>query len=656
MPKRTREHRLADEAVRAFAEAIEPRLHFYERPQPEYGIDGDVEAFDADELATGLQFFVQVKGTDEPDRCKALAVTVSMETADYYRAAPMPVLMGRFHAPSRELYLRWFHQYDPYGSRAGEKTLTFRWQPVDRLDAGTAERLIADAQAFYELRSTMLALPRPLHVVGDGAHGVSEAELRIALRAEAAAAADLVEVAAGAPPAGAACVVLTADELSAALATVTGATLHVREGLYDDTALARQFAVDALVLLALAFERLGQDAIAARLAAAFLPRSVMAADLEVAGALAACMARAHRIGEALALAEQLDDPDNPELSDSGFAFGLAVLSAGSLSSEEAAAYERVLKLRMKRRKKTHPQDAGRAAMNLATFHRSRQRYDKAASYYETALRLDPGYADRAHYWYERGGALWGTRQHERGAEAYRRARDLGTSEPLALALEADCLMHAGLYGDALERFEQFAEHCQADDGEYRLKARAIRHLIEVTGLRDQDRHTEQALRVVEQDADSAGGWIHLSMRQLQHDALWGSAWLNIGVARSELGEEKAALESHIVSTILIPADYEAWCNAIFAALNCGEPDTVEDLLLVGRRLGGDELIDELLQRSKQLPGELPVHFARAVDETLSERGGGSAPEVKLRMISEDGRVEEVLLDEGREKPAGARDR
>ncbi|MBW3653490.1 MAG: DUF4365 domain-containing protein [Actinobacteria bacterium] len=56
-----------EESERAFCGALGATLKFHERLQLEYGIDGDVEHFAHDGSATGLHFFVRLKGTDEPD-------------------------------------------------------------------------------------------------------------------------------------------------------------------------------------------------------------------------------------------------------------------------------------------------------------------------------------------------------------------------------------------------------------------------------------------------------------------------------------------------------------------------------------------------------------------------------------------------------------
>jgi len=532
MPQRSRSHRLEDESSRAFEAAIDPAFTFHPRPQPEYGIDGDVEEFDDQGRATGLHFFVQLKGTDEQDLAKALAVPIRQDTADYYRSVDLPVLMVYYHAPSRTLFTRWFHQYDPYEGRGGTKTLTFRWQPEDVWEPAKATAVAADARAFLDLRAASLQLPRPIHLVTTGAFGLAAAELSLAVRATVRERSDVIELRGGPPEPGSASIEIGEEQIRVDLAKVTGATLHFDGRPVDVT--PEQLAIDAMTLVALAFERVGQDDLASRLAATYFARSSLASELDAAFALAASMARAHRVAEALELSERLDDPDSEALEGTALVFGFpALYKAMSLSEAERLQYEEVLKRRAKRRKKTHPVAAARAYMNLASFNRSRHRWDTAASYYELARKLDPDYTSRAHYWFEYGGALWGTGRYTKGAEAYQRAGQLGTSNPKAAALEADCLMFAGDYEAALELFETFNASNPDDDGEYRLKARAVGAIVRRLEIKRQERDTTNVLRpAATGDPATDHAWAEMSLRQLALDALWGSAWLNLGLERS----------------------------------------------------------------------------------------------------------------------------
>lgn len=650
MPTRPRSHWIDPEAVRAFEEAAAPVFNFYERPQPEYGIDGEVEEFDEDDRATGLHFFVQLKGTDEADLDKALGVDIKVDTANYYRAAPLPVLMVRYHAPSKALYARWFHQYDPYDGRGGVKTLRFRWRADDLWLGDTSSNLAEDARAFLELRKASLRLPRPVHLVTSGAFGLTPAEISIALRAAGSGRADLIDVRSGPPPAGEAWIAVSDSEIRADLAKVTAATLHIPDSSYAELADAEQVAIDSLTLLALAFERLGQDDTTSRLAATYFARSTLVTDLDVAFGLSSSMARAHRIAEALELSDALDDVGKEELQEVALVFGFPAMSKlTSLSDVETAQYERVLKNRVKRRKKTDRGGAGRAYMNLANFNRALQRWDAAANYYREARKLDPAYDQRAHYWYELGGALFGTGQYGKAAQAYERSIELGTNEPLASALQADALMFAGKYAEALELFDTFNEQHPEDDGEYRLKARACRTIVERLGLSEQERSIGRALKAGKgPDPKTPDEWTDMALRQLGADALWGSAWLNLGLSDHDNGDNRAALESFIAATVLLVRDYETWQNAMFTAFVLLEIDTLRDLVVSGRRMGGDPLISFVVAAAAEPNSPVPRReFIGAVDALLAEHPARERRGITVRLLREDGSVDEIAIQDER---------
>lgn len=645
MPKRTRQHQLSEQSERAFSGALGATLKYHERPQLEYGIDGDVEHFAHDGSATGLHFFVQLKGTDEPDLSRALAEPIPVETANYYRRASMPVLMVRYHAHTRALYGRWFHQYDPYYGRGGTKTLTFRWQASDLFDVDTPARLAAEASAFYEIRKAAIRLPLQLYVVYDNSLGFEESELRIAVRELVAERRDVLKLANGPPPPGAVSVEVRTDAICAHLGSVTASTLHLPKTPDEDFE-AEQAALEALVQISLALERVGHDALAARLAATYLPRSALASNLDVAFALAAAMGRSDRIGEALALSEELDDPDAPGRAESGFVFGLAaLLTSDRLSPRDATEYEAVLQRRIERRRATRPREAGVAAMNLATYLRSRSRHDEAIARYQEAVELDSGYEQRAHYFFELAGSLFLARRFEDSAIAYQRAIELGTDQPDAVALYADALLYAGEYRRAHTELSAYlsTEAAECDDGEYRLKAFAVAYLLERLGIERQPRSTEDALRVKGgKNPTDARGWEQLSFAQLQRDALWGSAWLNLAVCDRAAGRPEDGLCCDVLSTLLMPQDHEAWRNAIFAAVEAQELDLVTDLLVVGQRTAGPPLTRYLIEQVKALPDPVRTAFLGIIDDTLAKTHERLRRPVSLRMLSEDGVIEHSL--------------
>lgn len=646
MPQRPRSHRIEDESRRVLEAAVDPHFRFYPRTPPEYGIDGELEEFDDQDRGTGLHFYAQLKATDEPDLARALAVSIDLDTANYYRAAPLPVLMVRYVAANESLYCRWFHQYDPYYGRGGAQTLTFRWQPTDQLEDETVAGLADDARAFLELGAAALRLPRPVYLTSVEAFGFDPAELGLAFRAAARERPAEVVPVGGRAPAGAIEVQIGADEIRVDLAKVTGAALHIVEPGYPGTFGAEQVAVDSMVLLALAFERVGQDELVSRFASTFLARSSFASDIDVAFAVSAAMSRAHRILEALELSDAFDDPDSEEMAEVAQVFGFpALYKARSLSERELTAHIETLRLRAKRRK-GNPHAAAEAYMNLANCYRALNRWAPAVSHYKRVLKLDPAYADRAYYWFELGGALWGTDQFDQGAEAYARAIELGTDEPLAPALQADALLFAGRYAEALTLFRGL-KLGDADDGEYRLKTRVSQAIVERLGIAQQRRRTKRAIAAAPvSELDNAHAWQQAASAQLALDALWGSAWLNMGLSEDELGFPERALDSFIAATVLIPQDHEAWIRALIGAFRLDEDVIFDDLVRCGLRLGGDPLMADVLSTAREPAFPVPrVDFVQQIERTVSQAATRPRPGFTVRMIQPDGSVETITIEE-----------
>src|SRR4030043_1323937 len=100
MVKRPRSHQLEDESWRALSNSI-PNQWVLRKPQPDYGIDGEVEIFDESGSSTGLLFFVQLKGTDTKEKAKALSCRMQLKTLRYYKSLLLPVLLIRYHSPSK---------------------------------------------------------------------------------------------------------------------------------------------------------------------------------------------------------------------------------------------------------------------------------------------------------------------------------------------------------------------------------------------------------------------------------------------------------------------------------------------------------------------------------------------------------------------------
>jgi tetratricopeptide (TPR) repeat protein len=647
MPLSPASHRRERESQAAFELLLGDKF-VYRREEPDYAIDGVAEEIDDEDRLTGLRFYVQLKSTADTDLEKALAISLKLADRDYYRSLSLPTLMVLYHEPTKTFYLRWVSEYDPYYGRGGKKTFTFRWQESDAWREGRADELIAEARVFREVRSPNPPLPRPLHVVSQSAFGLSETELLYVFRDAAESCSDVIEIRSGPPTDGAAWVEISEAEVSVNLAKVTGAVLHI-DADYDPGELGSALAIDGLLMAAPAFANVDQFEIASRLISELAPKSLLLRDAGIAMALQGIMAGARRIRESLRIADQLDRSEDTAIRETSIAFTFPALKFGSdLGKEDAAFHRKTLRSRINRRK--HDDDstgAAREMVNLANLHRRRAEGRKAVHLYNEARKADPEYEQRAYYWHELGGVLWMERRYEEAANAYRRAIEIG-GEPIADALYADCLMYAGQYAEARGLFETFnAAHPDLAD-EYRLKKIALDVIVDGLNIEDQQRDMEAAVKASPRfDNDTPAETIIAgSLRQLQLDALWSSAWYNLGVASGRSGASDKALLAFIAGTILMPeVDMDPWTHAIFYAWNAGEKDLLRDILMTARRQSGTSFLKALVKFTRQQIADFPgEELLREVDSILADSPVHHAGGYRIRLIGTEGVEEFDILD------------
>ncbi len=151
MPRRPREHVLETESLRALRTAL-PAEWTTEPVSRDYGLDVRVEIFEGG-VATGLAFWVQLKGTDEPNLPRALRESFKVTTLNYLAAQADPVLLVRFHAPHGRLFGAWLHRRAVTLKRAGQKSVTVGWTLQQEFDLSSAPRLADRARRFRRLGS-----------------------------------------------------------------------------------------------------------------------------------------------------------------------------------------------------------------------------------------------------------------------------------------------------------------------------------------------------------------------------------------------------------------------------------------------------------------------------------------------------------------------
>jgi tetratricopeptide (TPR) repeat protein len=175
MTKRPRSHRLESES-RTALRAIFPSAWTIQDIVHDYGLDERVEVFDAQGIATGLVFYVQLKATDISDLRRALRVRVDLEHFEYWNRLQAPVLVALWHAPTKRLFWRWAHHHCPYADLNTHQvkpdgsvrpSATMRFSARGLWNAADAGALVEEVRYLQKLHAGNLHLPQ---VVGVTVH------------------------------------------------------------------------------------------------------------------------------------------------------------------------------------------------------------------------------------------------------------------------------------------------------------------------------------------------------------------------------------------------------------------------------------------------------------------------------------------------------
>lgn len=333
-PKRPRQHQLESESRIAFQKKLHSQWLFQDIFPPEYGLDGRVEIFDKTDLATGLMFFVQLKGTDERELKNALAVQIEIPTCEYYRSLDLPVLIVRYHAPTNKLYVKWFHAYDPYYGKNAKKSITFRLSVEDEWQEETAARLVSDLEAFRQLRSPNLAFPIKFTITlkEQYVHGGAAAQIEVEIRKALEKFSKFIAISNILSTKAHGSILISNHQTEIYLASGNGCTIHTSKKHSNEINLF-EFAYDVIIGIAIALNNAGHSNIAAKLFAEFGASSSLISQPEVVLIAVRCMIMAHRFAEALQLSEKLLDTEAFQFHSNMLAVP-ALLHSESISENE----------------------------------------------------------------------------------------------------------------------------------------------------------------------------------------------------------------------------------------------------------------------------------------------------------------------------------
>lgn len=598
LPRRSRSHRVDSEGRRALEEALPEAFMVRHAEQPEYGIDGEVEVFDlADDSTTGLRFYFQLKSTDEFDLRQALRVRLKTTTVNYFRSASMPVVIALYHAPTKSVYVRWFHHYDPYyegtATRGGApQTITFHIHPSDLLDEARGLSLAGEAQAWLDIRGRAVPQPLPI-VVQSSRDDVSTTQLRLALQDVTSRLRAFVSVEASNDSTMIATIAVGNSGVQVWIAGTTSLTLH--QDLGDRG--SRQLAVDLCFALAMALLHASIDAPAIRIAVQTAAQSRLSSHPEFIFFLASAIKGTNRFGDGLAIAAAFAEIGGDKRPLAQIMLLPLMGNETSLAAGEIAEAKRIYDVLVEgARSERDAQAEASALYSSAKFRMALQDPASSIEFFNMAKVADPSYANRAYYWGDLAGALFLSEEFSASVDAYEKARSLDSSSRL-VALHADALMSAGRLRESRRLFEGLLTEDPSVHGsaEWRLKLRFMKILQDELGYGDVvvgfsmfSAGMDDALSA-SNDVRDVADRLH---RLLDCEPLNTHVLVNLAVSYRKAGLNPEARELFLGAALLCTGDLDAWLDALLITLTdkeCQELDT-------------DEVRDSLLQAAAQAQG------------------------------------------------------
>lgn len=636
MPKRPRQHQLEDESRHAFRGAL-PKQWVFRDSVPDYGIDGELEVFDDNGKATGLLFKVQLKATDERDLKRALVVRLERDIDWYYRSLELPTLIVRYHAPSKKLYVRWYHTFDLYYARSGKKTMSFRLSLDDEWSDETSSKLATELRLFRRLNSSELPLPIHFTVVAKHStiHGVQSVKIISALRKAAEELHGVIAFTSESPKHAHPRIEMDSDKTLIDLAGLKTATYHTRNKFPTALALTK-FPFDILLFVAVVLARASHNSIAAMIISQFADRSRIVEYPQVAIELTVCLARAQRITEALRLSEKV-------LDTKGAWFGSQILSfapymkKGPLSKGETDELIQLLDRRVEHSQKLgQPRVVATAHYNLGMMISARSPR-RAIHHYRKAAEYDPGYTERQYFWRELAGILFGQKRYKLAAFFYKRAIEKG-EENDSRVLYADALMFAGQYRDSQEAFQTYLSSQAATDdpwaSEWRLKLLLLKDICAKLGMDSQRRKPSEAIKNIPKAVKHFSDDIRPTIKAaLSFDALCWLAWADLARIYMSENNPADAFLSFLSVALNLRTDTESWCWSILTGLcTASGQAAVADIVTTAYLINGEAFVEGVGKFSENLPPEFPKdEFLTAVEEIVS-KVSRTAPPTVLRIL------------------------
>jgi tetratricopeptide (TPR) repeat protein len=630
MPKRSKQHQVEDISINELKKHL-PREWVYREKDRDYGIDGEIEIFDKDDYATGLVFLVQIKATDSEDKKRQRRVQLSNSAINYYKSLELPVLIIRYIDESKELYFKWAHEIDRYGSKEDTETYSFLmeedevWQDIT---PASLEKKLSEIRIFKNL-DNVLPLTTYLNFTFTKICDVSPFKLKSYLRTTLEDKKSLIEVVHSKEDSFLT-INVSEDTIFVNILGMTGCYLHfIAHSTYSKI---DEVVGDIFVAVGIALIHANKSLNGIEIFETYVK---VAPSLKYPNIVMPIIREYISLGKTSKILDLWKNVPSDHKDETLYIiFQIMMLfSEHDISME----YEQFLLSKIDENSELDDKTfLGIAHYNYANFLHNANREREALSYFRKALKFNPHYYKEDYIYKEIAGILFHLNRYCLSAKCYK----IGINKKYdvkTLALYADALMMRGEYLLARRAFKRYFRASDDIDSEWLLKDIVLDYIMDISGIRSQHRLYEKAM---DNDIFKKNDLSTLTQEKLVEvlyvDALSPLAWFNLGMIFFRRGDFKHAMMGYLISALMNPKDSEAWMNALKASFN-GKQDHLYILIVQNAYARCEEeflgLIHELIDEfTAKGANEQALLFSEVIEEIIDDvlkRKKKKSPVVRL---------------------------
>lgn len=630
MPKRTRQHVLEEESWKHFNSCI-PDKWVVRKPSPDYGLDAEVEIFSDDGSSTGLICLVQIKATDIDALDKALKLRFEKDKIRYYSSLQLPVLIVRYHSPSKTQYYLWAHSIDLYYTKPDSKTFTISFPESNRWNSTTPSeiqdylvQLRRVTGGHYELPAQLLFeygidfddMALPLRLESTFIHLVKEQQVPVKLvnKGETKYPTKLK---------------ISKDEIRISFLEQRGLILHNvqdRKGAYSE----KELPYDLLTIVGLYAFVLGQKNVGIAILKRNFPFSSLKYSDAFLGLLKTILLDEKRLDICVSILETLFKGDYKDRFALFNRFYMYVVAPITLTHDLDTDIEEKL-TNVVVGFCNYCENMGEVKVASSHYYslgnllrKSPNTSDKKVfSYYRKAAKLDPTYLTRDYFWAEMAGVLFHLSKYSWAANFYKRSLNLKERVDI-IALYADSLLFAGCYQESLDAFKEYLKKEEKPHAEWVMKLHMLEVLLKTFGLKAQKRKPEEASKIADIDPgeaiaskESAKKAIETMKDAINKDMLCAPAWYHLAHLHYFHEEFEDSFFSFSVSCLLAPGNVDAWIPCIFCGAQIRAPQ-LGSMVFLAYEKNGEKLMNTLTERLRSLPEPMDQETVQVLKEVFAE--------------------------------------